>query len=218
MEVIATRQDEEDQKEHLRRGGLRRCASFLLELALHTHFVFKSPHYLPKLLVKRKVCRYCCPFGSVDICVYKYIVVVYCVCAYECVARVGLYVCLRVCVCSSTSPLSVVLAFAACSCVWFVPAAAKSAMSSAVNRVCNVENVDSETTRFEWVVGSLSKYQLGDKVTSTNVAAGELFCHRLCVLILLVHVKKFQSVLGVVESFCVREGGREGRREGGGRE
>ena len=45
-------------------------------------------------------------------------------------------------------------------------------MSSAVNRVCNVESVDSETTRFEWVVGSLSKYSLGDKVTSSSVTAG----------------------------------------------
>ena len=50
--------------------------------------------------------------------------------------------------------------------------AAKASMSAAVNRVCNIENVDSETTRFEWVVGSLSKYQLGDKVTSSSVSAG----------------------------------------------
>ena len=45
-------------------------------------------------------------------------------------------------------------------------------MSSAVNRVCNVESIDSETTKFEWVVGSLSKYTLGDKVTSSSVTAG----------------------------------------------
>ena len=57
--------------------------------------------------------------------------------------------------------------------------AAKSAMSSAVNRVCNVESVDSETTRFEWVVGSLSKYTLGDKVTSSAVSAGRTF-GRIC--------------------------------------
>lgn len=53
--------------------------------------------------------------------------------------------------------------------------AAKTAMSSNVNRVCNVESIDSETTRFEWVVGSLSKYSLGDKVTSSAVTAGETF-------------------------------------------
>lgn len=39
-------------------------------------------------------------------------------------------------------------------------------MPSAINRVCNVDTVDSETTRFEWVVGSLSKFQLGDKVSA----------------------------------------------------
>jgi len=149
--------------------------------------------------------------------VSKYIVVVYCVCVYKCVARVGLCVCVYASVYALLHVTVVVLAFAACSCVWFVPAAAKSAMSSAVNRVCNVENVDSETTRFEWVVGSLSKYQLGDKVTSTNVAAGELFCHRLFLMILLVHVKKLSKCVGSGREFlCAR--GRKGGEEGGRRE
>ena len=60
--------------------------------------------------------------------------------------------------------------------------AAKASMSSAVNRVCNIESVDSETTRFEWVVGSLSKYQLGDKVTSSSVGAGAQAPVEICAL------------------------------------
>jgi hypothetical protein len=35
----------------------------------------------------------------------------------------------------------------------------------------------TETTRFEWVVGSLSKYTLGDKVTSSSVSAGHMYTH-----------------------------------------
>ena len=59
------------------------------------------------------------------------------------------------------------------ACVCVCVCVAKSAMSTSVNRVCNVESVDSETTKFEWVVGSLSRYSLGDKVTSSSVTAGQ---------------------------------------------
>eukprot|EP00960_Hanusia_phi_P068976 766977-Hanusia_phi.AAC.4 len=48
----------------------------------------------------------------------------------------------------------------------------KKVIPSAVNKVCNVESVDSDTTRFEWIVGSLSRFSLGDKITSSAVSAG----------------------------------------------
>jgi hypothetical protein len=46
----------------------------------------------------------------------------------------------------------------------FLPFAASRSISSSVNRICNVENIDGETTRFEWLVGGVSKYVLGEKV------------------------------------------------------
>mmetsp|Transcript_23051 Transcript_23051/g.46636 ORF Transcript_23051/g.46636 Transcript_23051/m.46636 type:complete len:643 (-) Transcript_23051:54-1982(-) len=54
-----------------------------------------------------------------------------------------------------------------------VSAVANKAMApNMINRVVNIEHVDGETSRFEWLVGSLSKYSLGDKVTSSSVTAG----------------------------------------------